>query len=174
MGRFCSSRSQRLVVFGSASRRGSQASRKVSVSLSCGTWLRALEHVPQDRLTETFRLTKAREVWGNWRHREGVAHGHTMCLQEPRRSSPSPGQVCFLLFFCCVFPWFASWVPGLSLFPGHCFFRNCDFLQDVVGYTDYWLEFRDSMWCEDTARHALSLHSVQRIRRHVQDSTHPN
>jgi hypothetical protein len=80
----------------------------VSLSLSCGTWLRALEHVPQERLKETFRLAKALA-------KMRVAAKNDL-IKEPRR-----GQVVlsFLFFF--------AWSPPGSylafvyfLYPAPC------------------------------------------------------
>jgi hypothetical protein len=93
-----------------AARGGSHASRMVSLSLSCGTWLRALEHVPQERLKETFRLAKA---IAKMRAEVSLAAKNDL-IKEPRRSSPLPGPGCVVVVFC--FSWSLSWFfPG---FPG--------------------------------------------------------
>ncbi len=85
-------------------------SRKVSVSLSRGTWLRALEHVPRERLTETFRLAKAVTKIRD----EATYAAYTEALQEPRRSSPLLVRVCFVFFVCCCCSLVA--LPGSSWF----------------------------------------------------------
>ncbi len=80
----------------------------------------------------------------------------------------------FLLFLLLCFSLVRLLVPGLSLFPGPCFFPDCDFLQDVVGYPTWVFHNRGSVWDVDTAMQCMNRHSVQRIRRHVRDCTHPN
>ncbi len=106
---------------GAAARRGSHASRKVSLSLSCGTWLRALEHVPQGRLKETFRLAKA---LAKMRTDIALAAKNDL-IKEPRRSSPLPGPGCVVVvvFFFPGRLLGLPWLSGTRLgTPGYIFF----------------------------------------------------
>ena len=80
-------------------------------------------------------------------------------------------QVLLLFFCCCVFPWFASLVPGLSLFPGPCFFPDRDFLQDVTGYA-FSPQIRTLVWDADTARRVYLGLSPRVMWRNVRDCTH--